>query len=43
MIPRRFGTEVPPHERPPVAWYAPPVLLQAGEELAHVVDRELGY
>lgn len=32
-MPRRFGTEVPPHERPAVAWYAPPVLLQAGEEL----------
>lgn len=32
-MPRRFGTDVPPHERLPVAWYAPPVLLQAGEEL----------
>lgn len=32
-MPRRFGRDVPPHERPPVAWYAPPVLLQAGEEL----------
>jgi hypothetical protein len=32
-MPRRFGTDVPPHERVPVAWYAPPVLLQAGEEL----------
>lgn len=32
-MPRRFGTQVPPHERVPVAWYAPPVLLQAGEEL----------
>lgn len=32
-MPRRFGTAVPPHERVPVAWYAPPVLLQAGEEL----------
>ncbi len=32
-MPQRFGTNVPPHERVPVAWYAPPVLLQAGEEL----------
>lgn len=32
-MPRRFGSGVPPHERVPVAWYAPPVLLQAGEEL----------
>jgi hypothetical protein len=32
-MPRRFGVGVPPHERLPVAWYAPPVLLQAGEEL----------
>jgi hypothetical protein len=32
-MPHRFGTDVPPHERVPVAWYAPPVLLQAGEEL----------
>jgi hypothetical protein len=32
-VPLRFGRDVPPHERPPVAWYAPPVLLQAGEEL----------
>lgn len=32
-MPRRFGSNVPPHERVPVAWYAPPVLLQAGEEL----------
>jgi hypothetical protein len=32
-MPRRFGTDVPPDERVPVAWYAPPVLLQAGEEL----------
>jgi hypothetical protein len=32
-MPRRFGTDVLPHERVPVAWYAPPVLLQAGEEL----------
>jgi hypothetical protein len=32
-MPRRFGRNAPPHERLPVAWYAPPVLLQAGEEL----------
>jgi hypothetical protein len=32
-MPQRFGSNVPPHERVPVAWYAPPVLLQAGEEL----------
>jgi hypothetical protein len=32
-MPERFGSNVPPHERVPVAWYAPPVLLQAGEEL----------
>jgi hypothetical protein len=32
-MPERFGANVPPHERVPVAWYAPPVLLQAGEEL----------
>ena len=32
-MPQRFGSNVPPDERVPVAWYAPPVLLQAGEEL----------
>jgi hypothetical protein len=32
-MPQRFGSNVPPQERVPVAWYAPPVLLQAGEEL----------
>jgi hypothetical protein len=32
-MPERFGSNVPPDERVPVAWYAPPVLLQAGEEL----------
>jgi hypothetical protein len=32
-MPERFGSNVPPPERVPVAWYAPPVLLQAGEEL----------
>jgi hypothetical protein len=32
-MPRRFGTDVAPHERVPVAWYAPPVLLQSGQEL----------
>jgi hypothetical protein len=32
-MPQRYGSNVPPHERVPVAWYAPPVLLQAGEEL----------
>lgn len=32
-MPKRFGSNVPPHERVPVAWYAPPVLLQAGQEL----------
>jgi hypothetical protein len=32
-VPRRFGSNAPPHERAPVAWYAPPVLLQAGQEL----------
>jgi hypothetical protein len=32
-MPQRFGADVAPHERVPVAWYAPPVLLQAGQEL----------
>jgi hypothetical protein len=32
-MPQRFGSNIPPHERVPVAWYAPPVLLQAGQEL----------
>jgi hypothetical protein len=32
-MPQRFGSNVPPDERLPVAWYAPPVLLQSGEEL----------
>jgi hypothetical protein len=32
-MPQRYGSNVPPRERVPVAWYAPPVLLQAGEEL----------
>jgi hypothetical protein len=30
---RHFGTGIPPQERRPVAWYAPRVLWQAGEEL----------
>jgi hypothetical protein len=32
-MPQRFGNHIAPEERVPVAWYAPPVLLQAGEEL----------
>jgi hypothetical protein len=32
-MPQRFGNLIAPEERVPVAWYAPPVLLQAGEEL----------
>jgi hypothetical protein len=32
-MPQRFGNRIAPAERVPVAWYAPPVLLQAGEEL----------
>jgi hypothetical protein len=35
---RRFGNQVPPSERRPVAWYAPGVLLQAGRELVHSQD-----
>jgi hypothetical protein len=32
-VPQRFGNDVDPRERLPVAWYAPPVLWQAGQEL----------
>jgi hypothetical protein len=32
-MPQRFGSNVPPEQRLPVAWYAPPVLLQSGQEL----------
>src|SRR5688500_8159993 len=35
---RRFGNQVPPSERRPVAWYAPAVLWQAGRELLRSQD-----
>lgn len=34
----RFGKSVLPSERRPVAWYSPPVLVQAGRELVSSVD-----
>ena len=34
----RFGSDVLPDERRPVAWYSPPVLLQAARELLSSQD-----
>lgn len=34
----RFGSDVLPHARRPVAWYSPPVLLQAARELLSSQD-----
>ena len=35
---RQFGSNVPPDQRRPVAWYAPGVLWQAGRELVQSAD-----
>ena len=35
---RQFGSNVPPDQRRPVAWYAPGVLWQAGRELVQSVN-----
>lgn len=35
---RQFGSNIPPDQRRPVAWYAPGVLWQAGRELVQSVD-----
>lgn len=34
----RYGSGVPPHQRRPVAWYAPGILLHAAQELVYSED-----